>query len=97
MKIKKIRHEIDLIDTEIVKLLSRRSSLVSEASKNKKSIDAVRDPQRVETIIKSVRQKAVKTGLDPQIAETIYRNIIDCFIIQEIVEFNGMIIEYQDI
>lgn len=97
MKIKKIRSEIDKIDTEIIELLSKRSSLVSEAGKTKKSHAAVRDPGRVESVISGVRQKAVQTGLDPEIAETIYRNIISCFINKEMSELNGMMIGYQDV
>ncbi len=87
MELEEIRSAIDRIDTEIIGLLSKRSKLVSDASKLKKDEQAVRDPERVEQVINMVKQKAVETGLDPLIAEKIYRNIIDCFINKEIREF----------
>ncbi len=97
MKIKEIRSKIDQIDSEIIELLSKRSSLVSNAGKSKKSHSAVRDPERVEAVIKNVKKNAVQSGLDPVIAEKIYRKIIDCFIRKEMKEFQGIMIEYQDV
>ena len=80
MDLNEIRTGIDRIDSDIIKLLSQRSALVSEAGKLKKSASAVRDPERVEKVINKIKQIAIKEGLDPKIAEKIYRNIIDCFI-----------------
>ena len=97
MKIKEIRTEIDKVDSEIIKLLSKRSSLVSAACSLKRSDYAVRDPERVESVISRVKHKAGKSGLDPVIAEKIYRHIIDCFIRKEIKAYNGLMIEYQDV
>ena len=94
MKINEIRHEIDKIDSNIVDLLSKRSKLVSEAGRSKNNIHEVRDQDRVEQVIMKIKQRASKTGLDPNIAEKIYRNIITCFINKEIEEFNY---ELQDI
>jgi isochorismate pyruvate lyase len=97
MNIKEIRSKIDQIDSEIIELLSKRSSLVSYAGKSKKTHSAVRDPERVEAVIKHVKKKAVISGLDPVIAERIYRMIIDCFIRKEMKEFQEIMIEYQDV
>lgn len=87
MDIAEIREQIDGIDSEIIKLLARRSSLVSEAGKLKKSEAEVRAADRVEKVIENVRQKALAAGLDTSIAEKIYRTIIDCFINKEMQEF----------
>ncbi|NOZ69146.1 MAG: cupin domain-containing protein [Deferribacteres bacterium] len=87
MDLNEIRSGIDRIDADIIKLLSQRSALVSEAGKLKESASAVRDQERVEKVISKIKQIAVKEGLDPEIAEKIYRNIIDCFIDVEMKEF----------
>ncbi len=87
MDLNEIRTGIDRIDSDIIKLLSQRSALVSEAGKLKKSASVVRDQERVEKVINKIKQIAVKEGLDPKIAEKIYRNIIDCFIDMEMKEF----------
>ncbi len=89
MNINRIRKEIDNIDSEIVKLLSERSFLVTEAGKTKKTEMSVQDSKRVDQVIKRIKQKALKAGLDPVIAETIYRNIVECFINKEMKEFNN--------
>lgn len=97
MKIKKIRSEIDKIDSEIINLLSQRSTLISRAAKSKRDANEVRDPKRVDTVIHKIREKAFDAGLEPSIAEDIYRHIITCFISKELKEFNNINIEYQDI
>ena len=97
MKTNKIRHEIDRIDSDIIELLSKRSSLVSEAGKTKKDTHEVRDKDRVDKVIMKIKLKAEKAGLDPNIAESIYRNIINCFIQKELKEFTEYNCEFQDI
>lgn len=89
MDLAEIRREIDDIDSEVIKLLARRSSLVSEAGKLKRNETAVRDPDRVEKVVDNIRRKAASAGLDPAIAEKIYRTVIDCFINKEMQQFKG--------
>ena len=88
MNLYEIRHKIDNIDNEIIALLAERSELVSTAGKLKKNEQAVRDPDRVERVIRKVKEKASLNGLDPDIAGKVYRVITDCFINKEIGEFN---------
>ena len=97
MKTNKIRHEIDRIDSDIIELLSKRSNLMKEAGKNKKSKHEVRDMDRVDKVIMRIKLKAEKTGLDPKIAENIYRNIINCFIQKRMKEYREYNYELQDI
>jgi len=49
----------------------------------------VRDPKRVEQVIKKVKAKASEAGLDPEIAEEIYRTIIVSFVRKEMKEFSN--------
>lgn len=87
MDLNEIRLHIDSLDSEIIKLLARRSELVSAAGRLKKNEQGVRDPKRVEQVIERVRAKAASAGLDPAIAEEIYRTVIGCFVLKEIQEF----------
>ncbi len=87
MGLTEIREQIDALDDDIVKLLSQRSALVAEAGKLKKDEQGVRDPKRAEQVIEKVRIRASDAGLDPAIAEEIYRTIIGCFIRKEMEEF----------
>jgi isochorismate pyruvate lyase len=71
--IEEIRENIDKIDREIVKLLSKRSYFVKEAAKFKKSAKDVEAPKRVEQVIQKVRILATEYGVHPDIVENIYR------------------------
>jgi isochorismate pyruvate lyase len=88
MDLEDIRHQIDAIDSDIVNLLSKRAALVSTAGKLKKDENGVRDPRRVGQVIEKVRAKALSAGLSPDIAERVYRIIIDCFVNKELLEFD---------
>ncbi len=87
MTLEEIRREIDRIDSRIIRLLSDRGRLVSVAGTLKKNEDRVRDPKRVEQVIEKVRAKALEAGLDAEIAERIYRTVIECFVGKELAEF----------
>jgi isochorismate pyruvate lyase len=89
MELVEIRKQIDSIDSDIIDLLSKRAGLVSAAGKLKKDEKGVRDPKRVEQVIEKVKAKALSAGLDPEIAEDIYRTIIGCFVGRELKEFSA--------
>jgi len=87
MDLEYIRKNIDSLDSMIIRLLAKRSDLVSAAASLKKTEQSVRDPKRVEQVIGKVRTKALAAGLDPEIAEKTYRTLIDCFIGKELSQF----------
>jgi len=89
VKLEEIRQAIDAIDSEIIGLLSKRGNLVSEAGRLKRDEQEVQDPERVQQVINRVKAVAVKTGLEPAIAERIYRTVTDCFINKELQKFRG--------
>jgi isochorismate pyruvate lyase len=91
MDLNEIRQRIDQIDSDIITLLSLRAGLVSTAGKLKNDEQGVRDPKRVEQVIGKVRAKAASSGLSPEIAERVYRTVIECFIDKELLEFNELI------
>ncbi|MEK6698808.1 MAG: chorismate mutase [Nitrospirota bacterium] len=68
-------------------MLSKRAEMVFTAGKLKKDEKGVRDPKRVEQVIEKVKAKASAAGLDPEMAEEVYRVIIGCFIRKEHSEF----------
>ena len=50
----------------------------------------MRDPKRVNQVLQNVREKAAGKGLDPAIAEEVYRTIIRCFVNKELKEFSDI-------
>ena len=68
-----------------------------KAGKTKKDTHEVRDKDRVDKVIMKIKLKAEKAGLDPNIAESIYRNTINCFIQKELKKYREYNYELQDI
>ena len=86
--LEEVRKNIDRIDDEIIRLIAERGTYVSQASAFKKSEDGVKAPARVEAVIQKVRSKAEEYGADPDMVETLYREMIAGFINMEMKEFD---------
>ena len=84
--LEEVRVNIDRIDKQIVKLIAKRSTYVVQAANFKKNTDEVKAPQRVERIINKVRDLAQEDGVNPDIVENIYREMINSFTNFELTE-----------
>ena len=85
--LEEIRSNIDRIDNEIIKLIAERTDYVKQASFFKKDENGVKAPNRVEAVVQKARQKASEYGANPDIVETLYREMISSFINMEMDEF----------
>lgn len=86
--LEEVRENIDRIDDAIIKLIAERGAYVVQASAFKKSEAGVKAPNRVEAVISKVRTKAEEHGANPDMVESLYRNMINQFIQMEIAEFH---------
>ena len=77
-----VREVIDGLDKGLIELLARRQKLVRQAGrlKPKNDVRAVSAPERVAQVITSCRAYAEKAGLSPEVAEAVWRSMIDAFI-----------------
>ncbi|WP_022667764.1 bifunctional chorismate mutase/prephenate dehydrogenase [Desulfospira joergensenii] len=76
-QIKPLRDEIDRIDADILSLLVRRQEQVEQVVALKKACKVqVYHPAREEDLISKLRIQAVKTGVDPDFLEDLYRVIL---------------------
>lgn len=82
-----VRSNIDRVDRLIITLLAERQAYVKQAHRFKKTNEDVKAPARVEAVVDKVRLLAIEDGLDPNIAEAVYRTMISSFIEQELKEF----------
>jgi isochorismate pyruvate lyase len=82
--IEEVRSHIDEIDSEIVKLITKRAFYVNQAARFKKTTSDVKAPQRVEQVISKVRGIAETMNGNPEIIEAVYRKMIACFIEEEL-------------
>ncbi len=80
--LKEVRQAIDAIDGELITLLAKRQYFVEQAGllKPKNDAVAVADPERVSQVIADRRSKAEHAGLSPDVAEAVWRSMIDAFI-----------------
>lgn len=74
--IEEIREAIDEIDLQIMKLYCERFSYVKEIVKFKTDEASVIDKNRQEEVIEQRRVWAVQLGLNPDLFENIFRNLI---------------------
>lgn len=86
--LEEVRANIDQIDDKIIQLITERGRYVIQASAFKKNADDVKAPDRVEEVIGKVRKKAIGYGADPDMLETIYRDMISGFIKMELEELD---------
>jgi isochorismate pyruvate lyase len=83
--IEDIRKAIDELDEEIISLIGKRFQYVKEIVKfKKKNEESIVASERREAVIRSRRKLAVENGLDPDVVEELYRNLINHFIAEEL-------------
>lgn len=78
-----IREQIDALDKRLVALLADRQKLIAAAGEVKPSRDTVRDEARIEEVVSLVLDEAKKTGLAKEIAEPVWRQLIESSIAYE--------------
>ncbi|MFW6222828.1 MAG: chorismate mutase, partial [Bacteroidota bacterium] len=83
--IEEIREHIDQLDHEIIELLGKRFGFVKEVVKFKKpDKDSIIAEERKNKVLQERRNLAMKNGLNPDIIENIYRELIEYFISEEL-------------
>jgi isochorismate pyruvate lyase len=78
-----IRAEIDQLDRQVVALLGQRFAYVKSASKFKTSETSVKSPERFNTMLGQRRVWAEEEGLNPDVIEKMYRDLVNHFIDEE--------------
>jgi tRNA-Thr(GGU) m(6)t(6)A37 methyltransferase TsaA len=78
------RDAIDLIDTEIIRLLGNRAKYVHQVVKFKARPEDVPAPERYQAVMRRRRELAEENGLNPDIVAGMYKLLIDNFIKEEI-------------
>ena len=82
-EMQEIRAQIDALDKRLVALLAERQKLIAAAGEVKPSRDTVRDEARIEEVVQLVLAEAEKSGLAREIAEPVWRQLIESSIAYE--------------
>jgi len=82
--ISEVRNEIDNIDREIIRLISTRFEYVKEVVKYKdNTASAIEASDRKQAVMRTRREWAEDNGLNPDVIENIYDQLVQYFIEEE--------------
>lgn len=83
MTMSEVRQGVDAIDRLLVEVLAERQRYMDAAARIKPDRDAVRDEARIEDVVTKVKAAARDAGLAEEIAEPVWRCLIDRCIAHE--------------
>src|SRR5579872_6958497 len=83
-----LRQAIDSLDARLVALLAVRQAYIERAAALKTGRDQVRDPERIEDVVAKVITEGQKAGLSADIAEPVWRTLIEASIRHEFEAFD---------
>ena len=83
-----VRHGVDALDRALVALLAERQRYMDAAARIKPDRDAVHDDARIEDVVAKVLAAAQAQGLSPDIAEPVWRLLIDRCIAHEFAAYD---------
>jgi chorismate mutase len=79
-KLDLLRIKLDRLDTDLLKLIKKRSNLVNDVLKVKIHKKEIIDQRRISFILKKIREKSIQLKIDPKITNRIWKNMIWSFI-----------------
>jgi len=84
-----LRDQIDALDKDLVALLAHRAGYIDRAIELKEINGwPARIPDRVEDVVSKVRQEAEAKGLEPDLVEKLWRQLIDWSIAREAIRID---------
>ena len=78
--IRKTRKKLDLIDNKLLNLIKIRARHVKNVLLLKEYKNEIIDKKRIKIILKNVKIKSIKKGIDPKISHRIWKSMIYAFI-----------------
>ena len=75
-----LRIKLDKLDTNLLKLIKKRSNLVNDVLKVKIHKKEIIDQKRISFILKKIKKKSIQLKIDPKISKRIWKNMIWSFI-----------------
>ena len=84
-----VRQGVDALDRALVTLLAERQRYMDAAARIKPSRDKVFDEARIEEVVERVKTTATKAGLSHDIAEPVWRKLIERCIAHEYASFDA--------
>mgnify|MGYP001485699895 FL=1 len=87
LEIKKIRKKLDKLDSKLLLIIKSRTNLVNQVIKLKKRKNEIVDKKRINYILKKIKKKSIELKIDPEITQSIWKQMIRSFIKYEYKKF----------
>jgi isochorismate pyruvate lyase len=94
LNIQDIRFEIDRVDRQIIAAFGKRFEYVKAASKFKTNEVSVKAPERFKSMLKQRRIWAEAEGLNPDVIEKLYQDLVNYFIQEELKDWQSKSEDY---
>ena len=75
-----LRKKLDKVDDKLLSLIKIRSNYVKEVLSLKEFKKEIIDRKRIKLILKNIKSKSLKKGIDPKISNRIWKNMIYAFV-----------------
>ena len=75
-----LRRKLDQVDNKLLNLLKIRSGYVKNVLSLKEFKKEIIDKKRIKIILKNIKIKSIKKGIDPKISLRVWKNMIYAFI-----------------
>jgi chorismate mutase len=79
-KLKKARNKIDQIDRDIFNHIKKRTNVIKHMLSLKMYKKQIIDYNRINEILKNIKKKSIKNGIDPKITVRIWKSMIWSYI-----------------
>ncbi len=79
-KLNKLRKKLDKLDNSFIRLIKKRTLLVTQVLQLKEYKNQIIDKKRIKKILKEIKKKSIKNNIDPKITHRIWKNMISAYI-----------------
>tara|TARA_Y100001970_G_scaffold192640_1_gene234147 strand:+ start:3366 stop:3656 length:291 start_codon:yes stop_codon:yes gene_type:complete len=79
-KLNKLRKKLDKLDNSFIRLIKKRTLLVTQVLQLKEYKNQIIDKKRIKKILKEIKKKSIKNNIDPKITHRIWKNMIWSYI-----------------
>ena len=78
--LRKYRNKIDELDNKIFILIKDRTRIIKNILSEKKFKNQIVDHKRINEILKKIKSKSIRNGIDPKITRRIWKSMIWSYI-----------------
>ena len=80
IKLNLLRKKLDKIDTQLLKVVKKRTEIVKKVLSLKAYKKEIIDKKRISVVLKKIRKESLKNNIDPKITQRIWKNMIWSYI-----------------